>query len=198
MDEKKLQLFDELRAQILKCVKCPLYKTRTHAVPGEGSLASKVMFIGEGPGEDEDLQGRPFVGRSGQLLTKIIESVGLKRENVYITNIVKCRPPGNRNPEEIEVVTCCTNYLEAQIALLNPKIIVTVGAISTKWILRDQIGEKEGITKIRGKIYDWRGIKVMPILHPSYLLRNPSTEEGKPKWLTWQDMKVIKEEHDKL
>ena len=192
----KNELLNSIKTDIAKCQKCPLHSSRTNTVPGEGNFENRIMFIGEGPGADEDEQGIPFVGRSGQLLTKIIESVGFERKEVYITNIVKCRPPGNRNPEESEM-KACSPFLESQIALINPKIIVTVGAVPTKWILKEQV-DKVGITKIRGQIFNWRGIKVIPVLHPSYLLRNPSTAEGKPKWQTWQDMLFIKKEYDTI
>ena len=195
--EKKRELFREVVDQISKCTKCTLHKERKNVVPGEGDINTVVMFVGEGPGADEDEQGRPFVGRSGMLLTKIIESVGFKRSDVYITNVVKCRPPGNRNPVEGEM-KACSGYLEAQIALIQPRIIVTVGSVPTKWILRDELPGKEGITKLRGKFFTWRGMEVMPIFHPSYLLRNPSVEKGKPKWTTWQDMKLIKERCDEI
>ncbi len=191
----KENIWKELKFEVENCSKCRLCKTRNNSVPGEGNVNSPIVFIGEGPGEDEDKSGRPFVGRAGQLLTKIFNTVDLKREDVYITNIVKCRPPENRAPEDDEMESCYP-YLETQIALINPKMIVTVGAVSTKYILKEQV--KEGITKIRGQVFDWEaGIKVVPILHPSYLLRNASTAEGSPKWLTWQDMKYIKSQYDK-
>lgn len=187
---------EKIEEQIRKCKACPLHKTRLNTVPGVGSIKSPIMFVGEGPGADEDEQGVPFVGRAGQLLTKILSAVELKREDLYITNVVKCRPPENRNPKE-EEMKACSNFLYSQIALINPKIIVTVGSVATKALIGDLIG-KEGITKLRGKFFEWRGIRVMPILHPSYLLRNPSVEKGKPKWLTWQDMLIIREEYNKL
>tara|TARA_Y100001935_G_scaffold255621_1_gene270106 strand:- start:10919 stop:11500 length:582 start_codon:yes stop_codon:yes gene_type:complete len=177
--------------QIAACKSCKLHETRNKTVPGEGDVNAKVMLIGEGPGAEEDQEGRPFVGRAGKLLEKILNSAGFKREDVFITNIVKCRPPNNRNPEQKEM-KACSKFIDAQIAIINPKIIVTVGSISTKALISDLIGS-DGITKLRGRIFDWRGIKVVPILHPSYLLRNPSVEEGKPKWHTWKDMLMIKE-----
>lgn len=183
---------DNINIEISQCKACDLHTTRTNTVPGAGSPSSRLMLIGEAPGEDEDKQGIPFVGRAGKLLTKILQSVGFTRDEIYVTNIVKCRPPKNRNPQESEI-KACSNFLESQIAIVNPKIIVTVGAIATKAIIN-----KEKITKIRGTFFEWRGIRVMPILHPSYLLRNPSVEEGKPKWLTWQDMLLIKREYDKI
>lgn len=191
MDKKEILAIIE--KNIASCKKCPLHECRSKTVPGVGNIDNRIMFIGEGPGADEDAQGIPFVGRSGQLLTKILKSAGFEREDVYITNTVKCRPPENRNPSEDEMKSCYP-FLESQIALINPIIIVTVGAVPTKWILKDV---KEGITKLRGNFYDWNGIKVMPILHPSYLLRNSSNEEGKPKWLTWQDMLLLKKEFDR-
>lgn len=180
---------EEVAEECRKCKKCPLYLTRSKVVPGEGNEKTKVMFIGEAPGEDEDLKGRPFVGKAGQLLTKILHSVEIKREDVFITNMVKCRPPGNRNPSPSEIETCFP-YLETQIALINPKIIVTLGSISTQYILETT----EGITKLRGQWFDWLGdIKIFPMFHPSYLLRNEETFPGSPKDLTWKDIKSLKQ-----
>lgn len=185
---------DNVTEEIKECKSCSLHKSRKNVVPGEGSLSDRILFIGEGPGADEDEQGRPFVGRAGQLLTKIIESVGFERGSIYITNVVKCRPPENRNPKDKEIAACFS-FLESQIAILNPRVIVTVGSIATKTLISELLNG-EGITKIRGRVYNWMGIKVIPILHPSYLLRNPSLEEGRPKWQTWQDMLLIKKEYD--
>ena len=193
MDKK--DLIREVAEEVKDCTKCPLHKSRGNVVPGEGNPNSRIMFIGEGPGADEDQQGRPFVGRSGKLLTKIIESVGFKREDIFITNVVKCRPPENRNPSEEEMESC-NCYLMSQIAIIKPKIIVTVGSVPTKWLLKEKVA-KIGISKLRGNFFEFKGIKLFPIFHPSYLLRNSSLEEGKPKWITWQDMKTIKEEYEK-
>ena len=180
---------EEVAEECKKCKKCPLYLTRTKAVPGEGIEKTTVMFIGEAPGEDEDLEGRPFVGKAGQLLTKILQSVDLKREEVFITNMIKCRPPGNRNPSKSEIETCFP-YLETQIALIIPRIILTLGNVPTQYLLETM----EGITKLRGQWFDWLGgIKIFPMFHPSYLLRNEGSFPGSPKELTWKDIKNLKQ-----
>lgn len=179
---------DVLREVACNCQKCPLAATRTNVVVERGDRNAKILIIGEAPGEQEDLSGLPFVGKSGQLLDKILESVGFDtNKDVYICNTVKCRPPNNRVPTEVEMNTC-KPYLLEQIRLIDPKIILLTGATSLKSIM----GEKRGITKIRGQWLEWEGRLVMPIFHPSYLLRNQSREEGSPKWLTWQDVKAIK------
>ena len=179
---------DALREVACNCQKCPLAATRTNVVVERGDRNAKILIIGEAPGEQEDLSGLPFVGKSGQLLDKILESVGFDtNKDVYICNTVKCRPPNNRVPTEVEMNTC-KPYLLEQIRLIDPKIILLTGATSLKSIM----GEKRGITKIRGQWLKWEGRLVMPIFHPSYLLRNQSREEGSPKWLTWQDVKAIK------
>ena len=179
---------DKLKEAACKCDKCPLAPTRTHVVVERGDRQAKILIIGEAPGEQEDLSGLPFVGRSGQLLDKILESVGFDtNKDVYICNTVKCRPPNNRPPTEVETTTC-KPYLLEQIRLVDPQIILLTGATSLKSIL----GEKLGITKVRGQWYEWEGRLVMPIFHPSYLLRNQSREQGSPKWLTWQDVKTVK------
>jgi uracil-DNA glycosylase family 4 len=179
---------DALEPRVLSCTLCPLHETRTHAVFGEGSANAEVFFIGEGPGEVEDSTGRPFVGPAGQKLDEVLASVGIARESVYITNIVKCRPPGNRVPTKPEMEVCFP-YLEAQIALIQPSLIVTLGNTSTQWLLP----EAPGITKSRGTFLTWRGgIQLFPMFHPSYLLRYPSREKGSPKYLTWQDIQRVK------
>ncbi len=179
---------DTLREAACNCQKCPLAPTRTNVVVERGDRKAKILIIGEAPGEQEDLSGLPFVGKSGQLLDKILESVGFDtNKDIYVCNTVKCRPPNNRVPTEIETTTC-KPYLLEQIRLVDPKIILLTGATSLKSIL----GEKLGITKVRGQWYEWEGRLVMPIFHPSYLLRNQSREQGSPKWLTWQDVKAIK------
>lgn len=185
---------DEIVEKIGECQKCPLCQTRHHTVPGEGNVHTPVMFIGEAPGEVEDLQGKPFVGKAGQLFTKILQSVQMKREDVFITNMLKCRPPGNRNPSKAEIEICFP-YLESQIALINPRIIVTLGNIPTKHLLQSQ----EGITKLRGQWFEWiGGIKVFPMFHPSYLLRHEETTPGSPKELTWRDIRELKKELDQI
>ena len=185
---------EEVAEECKNCEKCPLYLSRTKVVPGEGNDKSKVMFIGEAPGEEEDLEGIPFVGKAGRLLTKILKSVDIKRKDIFITNMTKCRPPGNRNPSKSEIETCLP-YLETQIALINPKIIVTLGNVPTQHLLETT----QGITKLRGKWLDWMGeIKIFPMFHPSYLLRNESTFPGSPKDLTWKDIQTLKEAMDEL
>jgi DNA polymerase len=160
---------------------------------GEGPEDARFMLVGEAPGEEEDLQGRPFVGRAGQLLDKILASVGLEREQVYITNVVKFRPPGNRNPTPAEVAASERVLLE-QIRIVRPQVIGTLGNVPTQYFLKTN----EGITRLRGRWFDWHGIKVMPLFHPAYLLRNPSRERGGPKWLMWQDMQEVKRALDAL
>jgi len=174
----------ELNKMVQNCHRCNLSKTRKNVVFGEGNPNAEIMFIGEAPGREEDLQGRPFVGKSGDMVTKMIQKVLLlKREDVYIANIIKCRPPQNRNPE-IEEIEACKGYLLKQIEIIKPKIIVLLGNIALHSLLNLNIG----ITKARGKLYDFNGIKVIPTFHPSYLLRNPTKKKE-----TLQDLKFIKE-----
>jgi uracil-DNA glycosylase family 4 len=175
------QSFEET---ILNCQKCPLAKTRTHAVPGEGNLDADLMFVGEAPGRDEDIQGRPFVGRAGQLLTKIIHAMKFQREEVYITNVVKCRPPGNRNPQ-VDEIASCKDYLLTQIERIQPKVIVTLGKVAADFFIRSSLG----MTALRGDFYDFHNIKVMPTFHPSYLIRNEGNR--KLKKMVWEDMKQV-------
>lgn len=175
----------ELREAIGDCRRCKLWPGRTHLVFGVGNPQAKLMFIGEGPGRDEDLQGEPFVGRAGQLLTDIItKGMGLKREDVYIANVVKCRPPENRNPEPDEVASC-EPFLKKQIDLVRPEIIIALGKFAVQTLLQT----KAPITKLRGNWHSYHGIKLMPTFHPAYLLRNPGDKK-----LVWEDIKkVIKE-----
>ncbi|RLE28157.1 uracil-DNA glycosylase [Candidatus Acetothermia bacterium] len=180
---------EELERRVQDCQRCGLAKGRTQVVFGEGDPQADLMFVGEGPGEVEDRTGRPFVGPAGQLLTQILASVGIPREEVYITNVVKCRPPGNRVPTRQEM-DACWEWLAAQIALINPKIIVTLGNAATQRLL----GRSEGIGQLRGRFYRWKGgIEVFPMFHPSFLLRNPSRKKGSPKYLTWLDIQTVKE-----
>jgi DNA polymerase len=156
-----------VRADALGCTRCPLAATRTQVVFGVGDPHAALMFVGEGPGEQEDLQGIPFVGRAGQLLTRLIEGIGMTRADVYIANVVKCRPPGNRDPQPVEIETC-RPYLEAQLDLIAPKVLVTLGNFATKLLL----STKEGITKLRGQEFAHRDSTVLiPTLHPSAVLR---------------------------
>lgn len=161
------ETWEELEESIKGCNKCKLYKTRQNIVFGVGNKEADIMFIGEGPGADEDRQGEPFVGRAGKLMNMAFQAVGLKRENIYIANIVKCRPPSNRNPEEDEA-TVCINYLRNQVMLVKPKIIVLLGSVALKNIL----GKEYGITASRGKWIERKGIKYMPTWHPAALLRD--------------------------
>ncbi len=178
--------FPELEAAVRACRLCPLGAVRTHAVPGEGNVRTELMFVGEGPGRDEDAQARPFVGRAGQLLTKIIEAMHYKREEVYITNVVKCRPPENRTPLPAEV-EACGPYLLRQVELVAPRVIVTLGKTATDFFVpgRMSMGER------RGRFAEFRGIKVMPTYHPSYLVRNEGNKDLKRQ--VWGDMQKVME-----
>ena len=185
-----LSSLKELSKECIECVSCSLSKTRTNVVVGNGNEKANLVIIGEGPGEQEDKSGLPFVGRAGKMLDTALAAVNIDPlEDCYITNIVKCRPPNNRKPTASES-DACMPWLNKQIELLSPKIIVLAGSTATESFL----GVKEPISKIRGKWIEKDNIKYMPIFHPSYLLRNPSKEKGKPKWLTWQDLKKIKKE----
>ncbi len=173
-----------VKNQVSNCQKCPLEKMRTNSVFGSGNINAKLVFVGEAPGRDEDIHGMPFVGEAGMLLTKIIEAMGIKRDDVYICNILKCRPPQNRNPlpEEISI---CIDYLYAQIDMIKPKIICGLGKFASQTLL----GTEEPISKLRGSWREYRGIKFMPTYHPAYLLRNPHDKK-----LVWEDMKKIMNE----
>ena len=175
---------DLLSGRVSSCKKCKLAVTRTNVVFGEGAGAAELMFVGEAPGRDEDIKARPFVGRAGQLLTDIIEAMGLKREDVYIANILKCRPPENRNPLPEEIASC-SPYLLEQIELIKPKVICALGKFAAQTLLNTETP----ISVLRGKFHDYRGIKLMPTYHPAYLLRNPGAKKE-----VWKDMKVIAEE----
>lgn len=170
-----------------------LADTAANLVFGEGNPDANLVIIGEAPGEDEDAQGRPFVGRAGQLLDRILESGHLEREDIYITNILKYRPPNNRNPKPEEIVASEPLLLE-QLKIIRPQIIGTLGNFPTQFFA----GTKDGITKTRGNWFDWHGVRVFPMFHPAYLLRNPSREKNSPKWLMWQDVRTLKEALDAL
>jgi uracil-DNA glycosylase len=170
------------------CQRCGLGATRINPVVGRGAINAPVMIVGEGPGQNEDEQGLPFVGKSGQLLEKILASVNFSTDReIYICNVVRCRPPDNRVPSPDEIAAC-KPYLLEQIRLVDPKVILLTGATALKALT----GRKEGITKIRGEWIQWEGRLCMPIFHPAYLLRNQSKEEGSPKWLMWQDIKKVR------
>ncbi len=185
---------DGIEVHCNDCQRCQLGATRTHAVVSRGNPNASILIIGEGPGENEDLQGRPFVGKSGQLLDKILESVKLTEQDVFICNIVKCRPPENRKPSKDEM-DACRPYLMEQIRLVNPKIIIMTGASAIEGLFQEK---SVGITKIRGQWREWEGRACIPIFHPAYLLRNQSRDQGSPKWLTWQDMQAVRQKYDEL
>lgn len=193
-NEQIVEYTEQIKDIALTCTKCDLSKTRTKVVFSDGLPTAPIMLIGEGPGENEDLTGVPFVGRAGQLLDRILASGGISRENdVYISNVVKCRPPKNRTPYDNEV-EACSIYLRNQIELTQASIILLTGATAMIAIL----GQSQPITKVRGSWIEQNGKWIMPIFHPSYLLRNPSKEVGSPKWLMWQDIKKIKQKLDEL
>ena len=180
--------WEELEQSIINCNKCKLCTNRTNIVFGEGNKETKVMFIGEGPGADEDREGLPFVGKAGQLMNKALEGLGIKREELYIANIVKCRPPSNRVPEQDEA-EACLNYLRNQVILVKPKIIVLLGSTALKNIL----GKEYGITTSRGKWIERKGIYYMPTWHPAALLR----DENK-KIEFWNDLKQVKKKMEEI
>ena len=180
---KSTETFEQIHAEIGDCTRCPLHQQRTHVVHTEGNRKARLMFVGEAPGADEDIQSRPFVGRAGQLLTKIIEAIGMKREEVLIGNVNRCRPPGNRAPTTEEAETC-KPYLLREIAVVQPEVIVVLGNTAMKNLLNT----REGITRLRGTFQDYQGIKVMPTFHPAYLLRDPSKKRE-----TCEDLKKVRD-----
>ncbi len=195
LTEKENIELDKIKEKCIHCQKCPLSKTRTNVVFSGGIPNHKMMLIGEAPGFYEDKQGEPFVGKAGQLLDKILASVGFSRkEHLYICNTLKCSPPENRDPLP-EEETACREYLDAQIEILKPKIILLCGRIAAHAML----GTNQGITKIRGRWFEGPNFsKMMPIYHPSYLLRNDSREKGSPKWQMWQDIQEIQKVYDQM
>ncbi|MEO8435741.1 MAG: uracil-DNA glycosylase [Pyrinomonadaceae bacterium] len=174
---------EDIWADIGDCTRCPLCAGRTNVVNTHGNRRARLMFVGEAPGADEDAQARPFVGRAGQLLTKIIEAMGLSREEVLIGNVNRCRPPGNRQPT-MEEAAVCKPFLLREISVVQPEVIVVMGNTAMKNLL----DTREGITRLRGHFQTYRGIKVMPTFHPAYLLRDPSKKRE-----TWEDMKKVRE-----
>src|SRR4029078_9503331 len=178
-EEDQAALLAEMAGVARACCKCPLRKTRTNVVYGVGSPNADLMFIGEAPGRDEDLKGEPFVGRAGQLLTDIIKAMKLTRDDVYIANVIKCRPPENRNPEADELEEC-RPFIRRQIEIIRPKVIVTLG----KFALQSLMQRGYAITGARGQWLEYNGVKVMPTYHPAYLLRNPAAKKD-----VWADMK---------
>ncbi len=184
----KIKILKEIREELGDCKRCKLYRTRNKIVFGEGNPEAKLMLIGEGPGYDEDIQGKPFVGKAGQLLTKILQAINLQRDEVYITNIIKCRPPQNRNPEYEEIESCYP-FLLKQINAIQPKIICALGTFSAQTLLKTDAK----ITSLRGKLFQFSGIKVIPTYHPAYLLRNPEKKRD-----VWDDIKKVANELAKL
>jgi uracil-DNA glycosylase len=173
-----------VRTDLGDCTRCKLHGLgRRQIVFGVGNPEADLMFVGEAPGADEDIQGFPFVGRAGQLLTKIIEAIGLTRDEVYIANVIKCRPPGNRNPEPDEVEQC-EPFLFRQIDVIKPKVIVALGKFGAQTLLRTL----DPISRLRGRVYDYRGAKLVPTFHPAFLLRNPASKRE-----VWEDMKLVRE-----
>ena len=184
-NETPNETLDDIRRNLGECQRCKLWSTRTNIVFGEGNAQAQLMFVGEGPGADEDASGRPFIGRAGQLLTKMIEAIELKREDVYIANVVKSRPPNNRAPEADEI-TACRPFLWRQIAVIKPKLIVTLGNPATQLLLETKIG----ITQLRGKLQPYArvpGVQVLPTFHPAYLLRSPDKKRE-----AWEDLKKVR------
>src|SRR3990172_593465 len=180
---KSTESFEQIHADLANCLRCPLHQCRTNIVHTEGNRRARLMFVGEAPGADEDAQARPFVGRAGQLLTKIIESIGFQREAVLIGNINRCRPPENRAPTSDEAAMC-KPFLLSEIAVVQPEVIVVLGNTA----MRNLLDTREGITKLRGHFQDYKGIKVMPTFHPAYLLRDPSKKRE-----TWEDLKKVRD-----
>jgi DNA polymerase len=177
-----LATLDAIRADLGDCRRCKLAATRKTIVFGQGNSAARLMFVGEAPGADEDEQGLAFVGKAGQLLTRIIEAIGMSRDEVFIANVLKCRPPNNRNPEPDEIESC-QPFLERQIESIRPQVIVGLGKFAGQWLLKTM----EPISRIRGRVGEFKGIKVVPTYHPAYLLRNPGAKRD-----VWDDMKLVR------
>ncbi|MDL1956441.1 MAG: uracil-DNA glycosylase [Candidatus Desulfofervidus auxilii] len=181
LEELKESSLRKIKEELGECKRCPLWENRHHIVFGEGPANARLVIVGEAPGEEEDLQGKPFVGAAGELLTKMLKAINLSREEVYITNIVKCRPPNNRNPRPKEIEKC-KPFLLKQLETIHPKVICTLGSIAAQTLLET----KTSISLLRGKIYIWHGIKLIPTFHPAYLLRNP-----RQKKFVWEDLKLL-------
>jgi uracil-DNA glycosylase family 4 len=184
--EVRLSL-DAIRQELGECTRCRLHEGRNHLVFGAGNPHAALVFVGEGPGREEDLQGKPFVGRAGELLTRIIEAIELTREEVYIANIVKCRPPNNRDPKPDEIKTCLP-FLLKQLEVIKPRIICCLGTFAARTLL----GTEERISTLRGRFHVYHGAKLMPTYHPAFLLRNPHFKRD-----VWEDMKMIRDEYRK-
>jgi uracil-DNA glycosylase family 4 len=184
---KERLTLDSIRQELGECTRCRLHEGRNHVVFGEGNPHAVLVFVGEGPGREEDLQGKPFVGRAGELLTRIITAIELTREEVYIANIVKCRPPNNRDPKPDEIQTCLP-FLLKQLEAIKPRIICALGTFAAQTLL----GTEERISVLRGRFHDYKGTKLMPTYHPAFLLRNPQFKRD-----VWEDMKRIREEYQR-
>jgi len=185
-DWNNIKNLESFRNKIIGCKNCKLGNTRKNLVFGSGNPKANVLFIGEGPGHEEDIQGQPFVGRSGKLLTKMIEAIKFTRQEVYIANIVKCRPPNNRNPQDDEIKECLP-YLQHQIKTIEPKVICLLGRVAAQSFLKT----KESMSRLRGRIFDYAGIKMIVTFHPAALLRNPNW-----KRLAWEDVQLLRKIHD--
>ena len=183
-EKRKDEILAALHHKILTCTLCPLSRERTQAVPGEGNFATEIMFVGEAPGADEDAQGRPFVGKAGQLLTRIIQAMKFSREEVFITNVVKCRPPQNRTPLRSEVEECQV-YLLGQIETIEPKVIVALGKVAADFFIPSGLP----MTRMRGDFHEFGKILIMPTFHPAYIIRNEGNKQIKK--LVWEDMKKV-------
>lgn len=177
-------LLQEVGKDLEGCPRCKLCKGRTNIVLGEGNPSAKIVFVGEAPGEQEDLSGRPFVGRAGQLLEKMIEAMGIKRSDIFICNVVKCRPPDNRNPEPDEI-EACSPYLFRQLDAIQPKVVIALGKFAAQTLLKTETP----ISQIRGKFFPYRGAKLIPTFHPAYLLRNPPAKKE-----VWEDLQLVMKE----
>ena len=186
--QPQAQTLESIWNDLEGCQRCKLHIGRTHIVFGMGNPQADLLFIGEAPGYDEDQQGKPFVGKAGELLTRIIEAIGLRRDDVYIANIIKCRPPRNRDPEPDEIAQC-QPFLRQQLEVIQPKIICALGRIAAQTLLNTP----SSISRLRGRWYDYHGIKLMPTYHPAYLLRNPQD-----KRLVWKDMQKVQQEYEAL
>jgi uracil-DNA glycosylase len=181
LQQRDILTLDKVRADLGNCQRCALGRVRTNLVFGEGNPEADLVFVGEAPGADEDVQGRPFVGRAGQLLTRIISAMGLSRQDVYICNILKCRPPGNRNPKQDEI-HACEPFLIRQLKAINPKAICALGTFAAQTLLKTDTP----ITILRGRFHSYQGIKLMPTYHPAYLLRNPGSKKQ-----VWDDIQMV-------
>jgi len=179
---------DSIRQELGDCQRCRLHASRTRIVFGTGNPHAELVFIGEAPGREEDLQGEPFVGQAGQLLTRIIEAIGLSRQEVYITNVIKCRPPENRNPA-LEEIAACEPFLIKQLAAIRPRLICALGTFAAQTLLKTEAK----ISALRGRFHVYQGIPLMPTYHPAFLLRNPQKKRD-----VWEDMKKLKKEYEKL